>query len=283
MNVRSLFGVDTIGAIKGDQFKPSLLGLAIKNDAGDYVTYDPKTNAITNVADMVFDGFDTVFAIPTPVVVEGDLILRGNEPLYVKAINEDESITVINPVNDRQESYLPQKTLFGYRVYVKVFSMFGSIIPTVNGDGNTNGLSSMLPFLMMGGLGEGGDITDLLPLMMFGGGLGGANIFGGTTGDEGADQGNLMNTLMFLTLFGEKKSKGAKVVNKVADQKAASAATKQVADREGYVSKVKARLHALSSERESRVRKEIDRRKKAKGVSTIKWEEVEEIMNMLGV
>jgi hypothetical protein len=283
MNVRNLFGVDTIGAIKGNQFKPSMMGLAIKNDAGDYVVFDPKTNTITNVADMVFDGFDTVFAIPTPVVAVGDLILRGSEPLYIKAINDDESITVINPVNDRQENYLPQKTLFGFRVYVKVFSLFGSIIPTANGDGNVNGLSGMLPFLLMsGGLGEGGDMKDILPLMLFGN-LGGGNIFGGTTGDENKDQANLMNTLMFMTLFSEKKDKGAKSFTKAVDVKAASATTKSVVDRETYVSKVKARLHSLPSSKEAIVRKEIDRRKKAKGLSVLKWEEVEDVMNLLGV
>jgi hypothetical protein len=211
------------------------------------------------------------------------MILRGDEPLYIKAINDDESITIINPETDRQENYLPQKTLFGFRVYVKVFSLFGSIIPTANGDGNVNGLGSMLPLLLMSGsIGDGGDIKDILPLMLFGN-LNGGNIFGGTTGDENKDQANLMNTLMFMTLFGEKRDKGAKTVTKAIDVKAASATTKQVVDRETYVSKVKARLHSLPSSKEALVRKEIERRKRAKSVSILKWEEVEDIMNMLGV
>jgi hypothetical protein len=214
MNTKKLFGIDTIGAIGGDRFKASFNGLAIKNDRGEYVTYDAKTNTITNVGDLVFDGFDTVFAIPTPVVTVGDLILRGDEPMYVKAKNDDGSLVIVNPINDREETYLPQKMLFGFRIYVKVFSLFSSFVPKDGDVKDGNQLQNlMLPLAMMGGFSKDGKadggLADIIPFMMMSNMAGGnadanplASLFGG------ADASNPMTAMLPLMLLGGKGDKG---------------------------------------------------------------------------
>lgn len=208
MNTKKLFGIDTIGAIGGDRFKASFNGLAIKNDRGEYVTFDAKTNTITNVGDLVFDGFDTVFAIPTPVVAVGDLILRGDEPMYVMAKADDGSLEVVNPLNDRKEIYLPQKMLFGFRIYVKVFSLFGSFVPK-DGDVKDGGQlqNLMLPMAMMGAFNKDGKadngLADIIPFMMMSNMAGGnadANPFASLFG--GADASNPLSSMLPLMMLG---------------------------------------------------------------------------------
>ena len=213
MNTKKLFGIDQIGAIGGDRFKASFNGLAIKNDRGEYVTYDAKTNTITNVGDLTFDGFDTVFAIPTPVVAVGDLILRGDEPMYVVEINENGSLEIVNPLNDRKETYIPQKMLFGFRIYVKVFSLFGSMLPKDGTVSDGNQLQNlMMPMAMMGAFNKDGSgasdskLGDIIPFMMManmGGGAGanaGANPLGALFG--GADASNPMAAMLPMMLMG---------------------------------------------------------------------------------
>lgn len=190
MKPELLFGTNKIGKLSGDKFKTSMLGLAIKNDSGEYVRYDANTNTITNVTPMVIDGLDYVIAIPATEVSVGDLILRGDDPLYVKAVNDDKSLTVINPLNDREETYLPQKMLFGFRVYVKVISLVGAIMPKVE-DGNIEGdfNSLVLPMILAGAFGkEGkkGGIDDVFKIILMSSVASGTNPFatvtGGTTG-----------------------------------------------------------------------------------------------------
>ena len=150
-------------------------GIAVKTSNG-YKTYNVKTGKLTNCSNFVFDiGEEFFFVIPTNKVETGNIILVNGKPKCV--IEADKTkITVINYEDSTVETILPERHVFMGNTYFygKIVSMFGSDIlkgkkgtnnifkymmlsQMMKGDGNTsvmmnsNGMSSMLPLMMMGG------------------------------------------------------------------------------------------------------------------------------------
>ena len=150
-------------------------GIAVKTSNG-YKTYNVKTGKLTNCSNFVFDiGEEFFFVIPTNKVEAGDIILVNGKPKCV--IEADKTkITVINYEDSTVETILPERHVFMGNTYFygKIGSMFGSDIlkgkkgtnnifkymmlsQMMKSDGNAssmmsgNGMSSMLPLMMMGG------------------------------------------------------------------------------------------------------------------------------------
>lgn len=150
-------------------------GIAVKTSNG-YKTYNVKTGKLTNCSNFVFDiGEEFFFVIPTNKVEAGDIILVNGKPKCV--IEADKTkITVINYEDSTVETILPERHVFMGNTYFygKIVSMFGSDIlkgkkgtnnifkymmlsQMMKSDGNAssmmsgNGMSSMLPLMMMGG------------------------------------------------------------------------------------------------------------------------------------
>lgn len=150
-------------------------GIAVKTSNG-YKTYNVKTGKLTNCSNFVFDiGEEFFFVIPTNKVETGDIILVNGKPKCV--IEADKTkITVINYEDSTVETILPERHVFMGNTYFygKIVSMFGSDIlkgkkgtnnifkymmlsQMMKSDGNvssmmsSNGMSSMLPLMMMGG------------------------------------------------------------------------------------------------------------------------------------
>lgn len=159
-------------------------GVAVKT-AGGYKTYNIKTGKLTNCSNFVFDiGEEFFFVIPTNKVEKGDIILINGKPRCV--IEADKTkITVINYEDSTIETVLPERHVFMGNTYFygKIVSMFGSdlikgkkgtsnnifkymiLSQMMKGDNNSNGMmnsnngmSSMLPLMMMGG--NMGDMFD---------------------------------------------------------------------------------------------------------------------------
>lgn len=150
-------------------------GIAVKT-ANGYKSYNVKTGKLTNCSNFVFDiGEDFFFVIPTNKVEKGDIIMVNGKPKCV--IEADKSkITVVSYEDSTLETILPERHVFMGNTYFygKIVSMFGNDIlkgkkgtnnifkymmlsQMMKGDGNASGMigsnsmSSMLPFMMMGG------------------------------------------------------------------------------------------------------------------------------------
>lgn len=152
-------------------------GIAVKTSNG-YKSYNVKTSKLTNCSNFVFDiGEEFFFVIPTNKVEKGDIILVNNKPKCV--IESDKTkITVINYEDSTVETILPERHVFMGNTYFygKIVSMFGcDILKGKKGtnnifkymmlsqmmkgennssgmlNGNSGGMSAMLPFMMMGG------------------------------------------------------------------------------------------------------------------------------------
>lgn len=158
-------------------------GIAVKTSSG-YKTYNVKTNKLTNCSNFVFDiGEEFFFVIPTNKVEKGDIILVNGKPKCV--IDADKTkITVINYEDSTIDTILPERHVFMGNTYFygKIVSMFGNdIIKGKKGTNNifkymmlsqmmkgdngsgistngNNGMSAMLPFMMMNG--NMGDMFD---------------------------------------------------------------------------------------------------------------------------
>lgn len=155
-------------------------GIAVKTSSG-YKTYNIKSNKLTNCSNFVFDiGEEFFFVIPTNKVEKGDIILVNGKPKCV--IEADKTkITVINYEDSTIDTILPERHVFMGNTYFygKIVSMFGSDV--VKGKKGTNNIFKymMLSQMMKGdnsstGMSMNGNngMSAMLPLMMMGGNMG---------------------------------------------------------------------------------------------------------------
>ena len=144
-------------------------GIAVKTNNG-YKSYNIKTGRLTNCDNFAFDiGEDFFFVIPTNKVEKGDIILVAGKPKCVIDV-EDNKITVINYEDSTIDIILPERHMFMGNMYMygKIVSMFGNSLgggkkgmdkimkymmmsEMMKGNAGGSGMSSMLPFMMMGG------------------------------------------------------------------------------------------------------------------------------------
>lgn len=154
-------------------------GIAVKTSNG-YKTYNMKTGRLTNCDSFVFDiGEEFFFVIPTNKAEPGDILLVGGKPKCVIEA-EKNKLTVINYEDSTVETILPERHVFMGNIYFygKIVSMFGSDL--IKGKKGTNKIMQymMLSEMMKGNSGSNGNgISSMLPLMMMGGNVG--NIFDG--------------------------------------------------------------------------------------------------------
>lgn len=154
-------------------------GIAVKTNNG-YKSYNMKTGRLTNCDSFVFDiGEEFFFVIPTNKAEPGDILLVGGKPKCVIEA-EKNKLTVINYEDSTVETILPERHVFMGNTYFygKIVSMFGSDL--IKGKKGTNKIMQYMMFseMMKGNSGSTGNgLSAMLPLMMMGGNMG--NIFEG--------------------------------------------------------------------------------------------------------
>lgn len=159
-------------------------GIAVRTSNGDYKTYNVAKNRLVNCSNFVFDiGDDLFFVIPTNKVEPGDIILFSGKPKCVIK-TEKGTITVINYEDSTIETVLPERHVFMGNTYFygKIVSMFGDGMTLKTG----KSMKSMMKYMMMAEAmkGRNGDgLSSMLPIMMLGG-EGFGDIFGGFFEDE---------------------------------------------------------------------------------------------------
>ena len=153
-------------------------GIAVKTSDVTYKSYNLKTQRLTNCSNFVFDiGEDFFFVIPTNKVEKGDIILVSGKPKCVIGV-EDNQIRVINYEDSTIDTILPERHIFFFFFYFygKIISMFGQDVfkgkkgtnkimqymmmsEMLKGNNSSNnGMSSMLPFMLMGNSSGFGDM-----------------------------------------------------------------------------------------------------------------------------
>lgn len=163
-NNMNLFKNVEFGSCENDNVKMSIYGIAVKNAAGTWVSYDSKSG---NVVDVDILNFPAKYLYKMPVAIKdiavGDTVIHCRKPMFVTKI-EDGKLLVIDPAAAEEKIVLPVKSPFGFDIYTKVVNLFGNLAAGASAD---SPFGNMLPLMLL----ADGDKTDnMLPLMFAMGG-----------------------------------------------------------------------------------------------------------------
>ena len=155
------------GPCTSDQVRMSMYGMAVKNAAGTYVSYNLKTQEIVDVDVLNFDGAKYMYKIPVAVkdVAIGDIIIHNRKPMFVTALATEGSnaITCVDVCAGEQKMVIPTVNMFGFNFITKIVSLFNTLgdnAPTPDAP-----FGNMLPLMLMGGNDEKIDPMMLMCMM----------------------------------------------------------------------------------------------------------------------
>lgn len=167
MDTSNMFNFD-FGPVSSNQFRMSPYGLAIQTSNNGWVSYNAKAGDLMQVDIINFDMSKLIYKMPVPVasVQIGDIIIHAKKPVFVRSINQDGTISVINYANAEVSNILPVKSPFGFNFFTKVCALidFSSMGAT-----SDNPFGNMLPFLMMNDNRGDMDTSMLLAMSMMNG------------------------------------------------------------------------------------------------------------------
>lgn len=182
------------GAVNSTSYRMSHLGIAIKNKAQTFVSYDAKKKQIIDVDLFDFNMQDMIYKIPVALkdVKAGDVVMHNGIPMFVEGFSElgtvvaaDEKKTisdliVVDPVAGERKTIMPTRSIFGFDFVTKIVSLidmsnlsasedapFGNLLPLMMMGGN-GGKMDMMTMMMMSQLGGKSEMTDMFsnPMMM---------------------------------------------------------------------------------------------------------------------
>ena len=153
------------GPVNGSMVRMSLYGLAVKNKAGTWVSYDAKAGDIMDVDILNFDGAKFLYKMPvaTKDIAIGDVVIHNGIPMFVIAIAVNGAyITAVDPINGERKDIMLPKSPFGFNFATKVVNFLGN---TFNASATAeNPFGNM--WMLMAMSGENKDMNDILPFLM---------------------------------------------------------------------------------------------------------------------
>lgn len=160
MDTSNLFNFD-FGSVPSTHFRMSPYGIAVHTQANGWVAFNPKTDELFNVDVLNFDISKLIYKMPVALgaVKPGDILMHGGKPVFVRSINSDGTVSVIDYTNATVSNILPVKSPFGFNFFTKVCTLFN--FSKMNAS-ETSPFGNMLPFLLMGD----GNIDPMIFLFM---------------------------------------------------------------------------------------------------------------------
>jgi hypothetical protein len=177
------------GPVNASMVRMSLYGLAVKNKAGTWVSYDAKAGDIMDVDILNFDGAKFLYKMPVAIkdIAIGDVVIHNGIPMFVIAIATNGAyITAVDPINGERKDIMLPKSPFGFNFATKVVNFLGNLDTGADASNPFGNLGLMLM------LNDNKDMGDLLPLMLM-------------TGNSGLD---MSNPLMLYALMGNDSKSG---------------------------------------------------------------------------
>lgn len=160
----------------GSNVALSMKGMAVRNSADKYVTYDFDNDEIVDVDVFTIDTSATLF-YKMPVAIKdvaiGDIIIHNKHYCFVLDADDTNTLEVVDITTGSRQTIYPTKSPFGFNFVTKIISLidyknasadspFGNMLPFIMmKDGNMN---DMLPFLMMNG---NTSFKDMDPMMLY--------------------------------------------------------------------------------------------------------------------
>ena len=153
------------GPVNGGYARMSMYGLAIKNKAGTWVSYDAKSGDIVDVDVFNFDGAKFLYKMPVAMkdIAVGDIIVHHNVPMFVVDVAVNGGfVTAVDPIAGERKEIMLTKSPFGFNFVTKVVNLLGD---TLSGGASVDNPFGNLGLMLM--LSEDGNGTkDMLPLML---------------------------------------------------------------------------------------------------------------------
>ena len=190
-NNMNMFGNFDFGKVNGDNVRMSMYGIAVKNSAGTWVSYNSNNGEIVDVDIMNFNGSNFMYKVPVALnqVKVGDVVIHNRKPMFVIGIDNNK-FTAVDVVVGEEKTVLPTKNMFGFNFITKVISFMD-----FNGE---NKPSENNPFgnawMFMLNSDENMSTEDMLALMMM-------------TSSNGNF--NFMNNPMLMMLFASENNNNA--------------------------------------------------------------------------
>lgn len=136
-------------------------GMAIKNKAGKWVSYDKETETLIDVdiININIDSKKVFYKIPKSVsaVDIGDIVLHNDIPVFVEAVKGNKFV-VVNPYEGTELTIIAPTSPYGYN-YIPVIISLTDYFPIADND---NPFGNLLPLL----LAENNNSANLLPILL---------------------------------------------------------------------------------------------------------------------
>jgi hypothetical protein len=144
----------------------SMYGMAVKNKAGNYVSYDKGADRLVDVDTFNFDGSKYLYKIPVAFkdIKTGDVIIHNGAPCFVKSLPDPQvkSYSVIDVYEGEMKEILIPVNMFGFNYATKVVNLLEGAFGAAPASAE-NPFGNMLPLML---LSDGAKSEDMLPLML---------------------------------------------------------------------------------------------------------------------
>ena len=196
-NNMNMFGNFDFGKVNGDNVRMSMYGIAVKNSAGTWVSYNSNNGEIVDVDIMNFNGSNFMYKVPVALnqVKVGDVIIHNRKPMFIVNIDNNK-FTAVDVMAGEEKTVLPTKNMFGFNFITKVISFMD--FNNGNKPNENNPFGNAWMFMLNSD--ENMSTEDMLALMMM-------------TSSNGNF--NFMNNPMLMMLFASENNNEADGANKM--------------------------------------------------------------------
>lgn len=166
-NDKMKFGNFDFGPCANDNVRMSMYGIAIKNAAGTYVSYDAASGEIIDVDVFNFDGGKYMFKLPVAIkdVKVGDVIIHNRTPMFVVGFAENTGDLIAVDIRaGEKKTIMPMRNMFHFNFVTKIVSLFD--MNGVTQPSSDMPFGNMLPLMMMSDDNKDMDMKDILIMSM---------------------------------------------------------------------------------------------------------------------
>ena len=181
-NDKMKFGNFDFGPCANDNVRMSMYGIAIKNAAGTYVSYDAASGEIIDVDVFNFDGGKYMFKLPVAIkdVKVGDVIIHNRTPMFVVGFAENTGDLIAVDIRaGEKKTIMPMRNMFHFDFVTKIVSLFdmngmtqpssdmpfGNMLPLMMMSDDNKDMD-MKDILMMSMLANGGNMSNMNPMLL---------------------------------------------------------------------------------------------------------------------
>ena len=182
-NDKMKFGNFDFGPCANDNVRMSMYGIAIKNAAGTYVSYDAANGEIIDVDVFNFDGGKYMFKLPVAIkdVKVGDVIIHNRTPMFVVGFAENTGDLIAVDIRaGEKKTIMPMRNMFHFDFVTKIVSLFdmngvtqpssdmpfGNMLPLMMMNDDNKDMD-MKDILMMSMLANGGNMSNMNPMLLY--------------------------------------------------------------------------------------------------------------------